>query len=174
MEDIWSHFMNCKFFLWMFVSSSKIGSENACAKQGRRNKWVHFTSQILADHLVTLFRGVSGYQTLGGQVVMGRVVACRRRPAAPSILPKSWWAIAHPAHPPLTTLLLQLEVHIIPSTLCTPSTARSPIRILRPSTGPARGKVESMWLFYETFDPSIWNLKPKLREGEEAVILSCG
>ena len=28
---------------------------------------------------------------------MCRVVACRRRPAAPSILPKSGWAIAHPA-----------------------------------------------------------------------------
>ena len=108
--------MNCKFFLWMFVSSTKIGSENACAKQGRRNKWVHCTSQILADHLVTL---------------------------------------------------LQLEVHIIPLTLCTPSTACSPIRIFRPSTGPAR-EVKSMWLFYETFDPSTWNLKPNLREGEEA------
>ena len=42
-------------------------------------------------------RGVSGYQTLGGQVVMWRMVARRRRPAAPSILPKSGWAIAHPA-----------------------------------------------------------------------------
>ena len=50
-------------------------------------------------------RGVSGYQTLVGQVVMWCVVACRRRPAAPSILSKSGWAIAHPAHPPLTPLL---------------------------------------------------------------------
>ena len=49
-------------------------------------------------------RGVSGYLTLGGQVVMWRVVACRRRPAAPSILPKSGWAIAHPAHLTLTPL----------------------------------------------------------------------
>ena len=30
---------------------------------------------------------------------------CRRFPAAPSILPKSGWAIAHPAHPPLTPLM---------------------------------------------------------------------
>ena len=46
---------------------------------------------------ITYYRGVSGYQTLGGQVVMWRMVARRRRPVAPSILPKSGWAIAHPA-----------------------------------------------------------------------------
>ena len=40
-------------------------------------------------------RGLSGYLILGGQVVMWR---------APSFLPKTGWAIAHPAHPPLTPL----------------------------------------------------------------------
>ena len=49
-------------------------------------------------------RGVSGYQILGGQTVMQCNVACRRRPVAPSILPKTGWAIAHPAHPPVTPL----------------------------------------------------------------------
>ena len=56
-------------------------------------------------HILT--RGVSGYQILGGQVVMWRVC---RRPAAPSILPKSGWAIAHPAQPPLTPLHPSLSI----------------------------------------------------------------
>ena len=34
-------------------------------------------------------RGISGYQTLGGQVVMWRVVVLHQRLAAPSTLPKS-------------------------------------------------------------------------------------
>ena len=46
----------------------------------------------------TYLRGVSGYLKLGGQVVMWPAAA------APSILPKSGWAIAHPAQPPLTPL----------------------------------------------------------------------
>ena len=49
-------------------------------------------------------RGVSGYQILGGQSVMRCNVACRRRPVAPSVLPKTGWAIAYPAHPPVTPL----------------------------------------------------------------------
>ena len=43
-------------------------------------------------------RGLSSFLDLGGQVVHNAV----RGPAAPSILPKSRWAIAHSAHPPLT------------------------------------------------------------------------
>ena len=49
-------------------------------------------------------RGVARVKNPGGQVVMWHVVACRRRPAAPSDLPKSWGAAAPPA-PPLATPL---------------------------------------------------------------------
>ena len=43
-------------------------------------------------------RGLSSFLDLGGQVVHNAV----RGPAAPSILPRSRWAIAHSVHPPLT------------------------------------------------------------------------
>jgi hypothetical protein len=43
-------------------------------------------------------RGLSSFLDLGGQVVHNAM----RGPAVPSILPRSRWAIAHPAHPPLT------------------------------------------------------------------------
>ena len=42
-------------------------------------------------------RGVARVKNPGGQVVMWHVVACRRRPAAPSDLPKSGGAAAPPA-----------------------------------------------------------------------------
>ena len=44
-------------------------------------------------------RGVARVKNPGGQVVMWHVVACRRRPAAPSDLPKSGGAAAPPAPP---------------------------------------------------------------------------
>ena len=37
-------------------------------------------------------------------------VAHRRCPVAPSILPKPWWAIAHPARPPAVTPLLNINL----------------------------------------------------------------
>ena len=54
--------------------------------------------------ILSQYRGVIGYQILGGQSVIRRNVACRHWPAAPSILPKNGWAIAHPVHRPLTPL----------------------------------------------------------------------
>ena len=47
-------------------------------------------------------RGVNSHLKLGGHV---RSIAARRRrrcPAAPSILPKTGWVVAYPAHPPVT------------------------------------------------------------------------
>ena len=46
-------------------------------------------------------RGISGYLKLGRQVVMWRAATA----AAPSILPKTGWAIANPAHLSLTPLI---------------------------------------------------------------------
>ena len=51
-------------------------------------------------------RGVARVKNPGGQVVMWHVVACRRRPAAPSDLPKSGGAAAPPAPPLATPLIL--------------------------------------------------------------------
>ena len=56
------------------------------------------------DINMCMSRGVTGYQILGGQLVMRRNAARRRWPVAPSILPKNGWAIAHPAHLPVTPL----------------------------------------------------------------------
>ena len=50
-------------------------------------------------------RGVTGYQILGGQLVMRHNAAHHRWPSAPSILPKTGWAIAHLPHAPLTPLM---------------------------------------------------------------------
>ena len=49
-------------------------------------------------------RGVTRYLKLGGQGVIRRAVR-RRCPAASLILSETGWAIAHPAHPPLTPRL---------------------------------------------------------------------
>ena len=37
-------------------------------------------------------------------------IACCRSLGAPSILPKTGWAIAHPVHPPVTPLTLNSSV----------------------------------------------------------------
>ena len=42
--------------------------------------------------------------------VSSKAARRRRWPAAPSILPKTGWAIAHPAHPPVTPLLCYMYV----------------------------------------------------------------
>ena len=47
------------------------------------------------------YRGVTGYLKLGGQVLMRRTAAVRRRLL---FCQETGWAIAHPAHPPLTPL----------------------------------------------------------------------
>ena len=48
---------------------------------------------------------IRGYLKLGGQLVMWRAVAAAPLPGGTSILPKTGWATAHPANPPLTLLL---------------------------------------------------------------------
>ena len=50
-----------------------------------------------------IFRGVLKWLPKTGWANSN--AARRRCMAAPCILPKSGWAIAHPAHPPLTPLL---------------------------------------------------------------------
>ena len=54
-------------------------------------------------------RGVARVKNPGGQVVMWHVVACRRRPAAPSDLPKSGRAAAPLASPLGASLSCNME-----------------------------------------------------------------
>ena len=46
-----------------------------------------------------------------------------------------------------------------------------PILIFRSSTGPARGKVESMWLFYVTFDPPRQEFEVKFDGGGRSKVI---
>ena len=74
---------------------------------------MHYT--IVDIHSVAkVYAGVlQGSKSRGGQVVMWHVVACRRRPAAPSDLPKSGGAAAPPAPPHATPPDQNTKVRIL-------------------------------------------------------------